>query len=596
MSAPAAQGAHPARRLAAVAFVDVVGYSILMGRDEQRTHTRWMTILNDVLRPLAAQHRGRVVKSTGDGVLAEFPSALDAVEWGQELQAASAANNKAAEEDAASGPAIVLRIGMHLGDVIETADDIYGDGVNVAARLQEHAEPGGIVLSEAMHGLVQGSLQLSARDIGLVTLKNFDRPVHAYAIEPPSGRPTVPAAPTLGPLPSIAVLPFRNLGGDSADDYFGEGLVEDIIVSLSSLRELRVIARTSTVAYLHQEPDVRQVGRALGVRYVMTGSVRRSPRGMRSSVHLSDATTGASLWDYSAEVPLGDLFEVQDEIVRRIAAGIAPQVRSEELRRTMRKRPESFTAYDHMLRALHVMNKLDAATFGKAIELLERAMAEDPGFSMPPAWAARWHSIRIGQGWSPDVAEDARQALALAARAIDLDRTNALALATYGHLQSRLFRDFDTALLYFDRALTACPNSSVAWSLSALTLAYIGQADRAVQHAEHGLRLSPLDSAIYFHYTNLGCAYYAAGKYEDAAKWLKMAANENPIFTANLRLLCAALAALDRRDEAASVAERHMRLEPNFKVTEYAHTRQPFRDPELTHRFLDHLRSAGLSE
>jgi adenylate cyclase len=590
--ASSSPGPAPLRRLAAVSFIDIVGYSILMAEDGVRTHARWMTLLDDVVRPLTSKHRGRFVKSTGDGVLAEFPSAFDAVEWARAVQ--RAASEMAESEEFADGPVIALRVAVHLGDVVEAAGDIYGDGVNVAARLQEHAEPGGIVLSEAVHDLVRGALGAPARELGLLPLKNFDRPVRAYSLDPPRGRPLVPDRPSLGPLPSIAVLPLKNLGDDPADDYFSDGIIEDIIASLSGLRELLVIARSSTVTYRKQDPDVREVGRALGVRYVMTGSVRRSPRLMRVSVNLCDAHTGISLWADTLETPPGDLFEVQDEIVRRIVSGIAPHVRAEEMRRALRKRPESFTAYDFTLRALDVMNALDEGTFGKAREFLERAMAEDPHFSMPVAWAARWHSINIGQGWTADRERDSGEALRLASRAIELDPDNALALATYGHLRSRLFRDFDTALIYSDRAIAACPNSSLAWSLSSLTLAYVGEGQRAVQHAERGLRLSPLDTALFFYHTNLGCAHYAAGNYEEAVRWTKLSAADKPRFTANLRLLCAAHAGLERLGEAAAVAKEIIRLEPNFSLAHYGQTWQPFHDRNLAARFMEHLRRSGL--
>ena len=584
------------RRPAAVAFVDIVGYSILMATDERRTHERWMSLLNEVVRPATANHRGRIVKSTGDGILAEFPSAPEAVEWARAVQFAAGARNERVEEDPERGPTIALRIGLHFCDIIETPDDIYGAGVNVAARLQVHAEPGGIVLSEAVHDLVRGALAGPARDLGLVRLKNFDRPVHAYALDPPRRRPAVIGVPTLGPLPSIAVLPFRNLDGDPDKDYFGDGLVEDIIVSLSGLRELLVIARSSTVTYRQRDPDVGEVGRALGVQYVVTGSVRRSSRLVRVSVHLFDSYSGVSLWGDTTEAPLEDLFEVQDRIAQRIVAGIAPHVHAQELRRVMRQRPESFTAYDYLLRALDVMNKLDLSTFSKAIEFLNQAMADDPSFSMPMAWAARWHSINIGQGWSKDPGQEAEQALLLAFRAIELDRDNAVALATYAHLRSRLYRDFDSALMYFDRALKACPNSSLAWSLSALTLAYVGDAEKAVKHAEHGLRLSPLDNSAFFYYTNLGYAHFAAGNYDEAVKWTSRAASENPSFTANLRVLCAGLAALDRVDEASRVAGQIMNLEPAFGLVQYEQARQPFRDPKITKVFMDYLRKSGLRD
>jgi adenylate cyclase len=241
------------------------------------------------------------------------------------------------------------------------------------------------------------------------------------------------------------------------------------------------------------------------------------------------------------------------------------------------------------------MSKLDRSTFRDAIGFLTQAMAEDPSFAMPAAWAARWHSINIGQGWSTDPAES-EQALLLATRAIELDPNNALALATYAHLKSRLFRDFDAALMYFDRALAASPNSSVAWSLSALTLAYVGQAERAVRHAEQALRLSPLDNAISFYYTNLGYAQYAANELEQAIKWSRMAAGENPMFTANLRLLAAALAGLGRLGEASRIVAAIIEQEPDFSLSRYQETRQPFQAAEIANRFMSHLRAAGLPD
>jgi adenylate cyclase len=585
------QGAGAQRQLAAIAFIDIVGYSILMADDEAKTHARWMTLLESVVRPLAVEHHCRLLKSTGDGVLAAFPSAFDAVTWARAVQIAAAPHAETAEQ-----PGISLRISVHVGDVIEAAGDVHGNGVNVAARLQEHAEPGAIVLSEAVHDLIRSRLAIPMRDLGLLRLKNFEHPLRAYSIDPERSHSGVPVRPGLGPLPSIAVLPLKNLSGDQADDYFARGIVEDIIVSLAGLRELLVIARTSTATDRLQDSDVREVGRALGVRYVMTGAVRRSPRQIRVSVHLCDARTGGSLWSDTSEMTPGELFDVQDRIVGRIVAGIAPQVRSEELRRALRKRPENFTAYDHMLQALDILANLQRKTFPQAREFLKNSMREDASFAMPVAWAARWHSINIGQGWTRDLQRDVEQAAWLAARAIELDPDNAVALSTYGHLRSRWFQDFDAAMFYFDRALTACPNSALAWTLSALTLAYVGQSEKAIEHAEHGLRLSPLGKGVFFYYTNLGWAHYAAGNYVEAAKWTRMAAAENPMFTANLRLLCAALAALGRIDEATDVAKTMMRLDRNFTLAHYEQTLQPFRDADIKSRFIDHLRRTGLRD
>jgi adenylate cyclase len=397
-------------------------------------------------------------------------------------------------------------------------------------------------------------------------------------------------------VPSIAVLPLQNLGGDPADDYFADGIVEDIIMSLARLRELLVISRGSTLAYRVRQADLSEVARALGVRYVLRGSVKRSDRLVRVSTELHNANTGASLWSEKAEVPPGDLFDVQDRIVERIVQRIAPNVRATELRGALRKRPESFTAYDWMLWALHIINSLDVTNFLQARECLNQAMAEDPGFAMPVAWAARWHSLYIGQGWSPSPKEDAATARALAARAIDLDGHDALALATHGHLKSFLFHEYESALVYFGRALSACPNHSLAWNLSSPTLSYIGQSEQAIQHAEQALRLSPLDRSLFYYYHALNLAHYAGGNYEEAVKWGGMCADENSMYTSNLRYLAAGLAAFGRLDEARETAKRLMRLEPEFRLRTYERTRQPFRVPEVKAKYMEHLRKAGLPE
>jgi adenylate cyclase len=586
-----AQGPFEARRLAAIAFADIVGYSILVATDETRTIRRWVTILNEVIRPHTAQCHGRIVKWTGDGILAEFPDAFDALEWAQDMQRSLLSEGADGDDQS-----IVLRIAIHWGEVIAVEADIFGDGVNLAARLQEHAPPGGIVLSEAAYELVGGRLGTRARDLGYLELKNFARPVRAYVLDPLVEGIIIPIRHQRRALPSIAVLPLQNLGNDPTEDYFSEGVVEDITLSLAGLHEIIVISRASALAFRGRRTDPREVGRTLGVRYVLTGTIRRSDPSVRVSVELSDAGSGARLWGEKVEVDRGALFELQDHLVMRIVAGIAPNVRAAELRAAMRKRPENFTAYDHTLRALHVINSLDRMTFAQARNYLDQAMAEDPNFAMPVAWAARWHSLNIGQGWTTSRAEDAAKAVALATRAIELDRDNALALATFGHLKSYLFHDWESGLIYLERALVACPNHSLAWILSSATLSYVGRSTEAIQHAEQALRLSPFDQSLFYYYQIFNSAYYVHGDYEEAVKWGRMSVNENPTYTAGYRFLAAALVALGRADEARSVAAELMRLEPDFQVSVYAETRQPFREPRLKARFLEHLLGAGLPE
>jgi adenylate cyclase len=587
-------GQTEGRRLSAVAFADVVGYSILMAKDETRTHDRWMQVMAQTIRPRASEARGRIVKSTGDGVLAEFPSALDAVVWAQRVQREVASAQSA--DETGDLPPIALRISVHLGDVIETENDIYGDGVNVAARLQEHAEPGGIVLSAAVHDLVRGHLSTPPRNLGLLTLKNLDWPVHAYALDPEVSGLRTPIQSRSRTLPSIAVLPLRNMSGNPDDNYFAQGLVADITVTLASLRELVVIAHASTLRYSDGQPDVRAIGRALGVRYIVTGSVRRSSQSVRASVQLWDAESATSIWAHTTEVPPQDIFEAQDQIVVKIIGGIAPHIRIAELQAALRKRPANLTAYDHTLRALDMINSLQQETFMQARSHLEQAMLLDPEFAAAFAWAARWYSICVGQGWSGAPDRDREVAAELAARAIELDRQNALALAVYGHLKSFLFHDYDSALVYLERAINASPSSSLAWILSSATLTYVGRTEEAVRHAEWGLRLSPFDPALFNYYFFLGLAHYGNGNYPEAARWGRMSASENPRYLSTLKLLAASFAAIGRSAEAKQAADRLVELQPDFRLSDYGKAGQPFRDAVLRERYLEHLAAAGLPD
>jgi adenylate cyclase len=400
-----------------------------------------------------------------------------------------------------------------------------------------------------------------------------------------------------GNLPSIAVLPLRSpRSGSHDDDYFAAGVIEDIIMSLAGLRELLVISRGSSLSYRGFNADPRQVGRELGVRYMLRGTVEKSPRHVRVSAQLCEAASGAILWDEEAEVEYGELFDIQDRVVRKIVPRIAPQVRAAELRAALRKKPENFTAYDWTLRALHIINSLDELTFVQAREHLSRAIAEDSTFAMAIAWMARWYSLRIGQGWSHDPVEDAAKAVEFACKAIELDGQNALALATCGHLKSYLHHDYDSALIYFERALAACPNHSLAWLLSSATLSYVGRCEQAITHAEHALRLSPMDRSLFYYYSFLLLAHYGSGNYDEAVKWGMKSIRENPLYTTSYKILAASLAALDRTVEAHEMANALLKLEPNFRIGLWSRSRQPFRRPELGAKYVQHLRKSGLPE
>jgi TolB-like protein len=392
-------------------------------------------------------------------------------------------------------------------------------------------------------------------------------------------------------LPSIAVLPFLSLGADQQSDYFGDGIVEDIVVSLGSLSELFVISRGSTLSFRGKEPDPREVGRALGVRYVVGGTVRRSGNRLRIFVELCDTETGNAIWSDRTEAPLGDLFDIQDSCSESVAGRIAPYIRSSELKRALRKRPESMTAYDCVLQALDHVHR--DATFDRAGEFFQQAIDKEPTFALPYAWAGWWRSVLIRQGWSRDPVADWTLAAQMSSKAIDLDPSNALGLASYGHLKSFLQRDFDGAELFLDSAVKSCPSGPIAWVLGSFTQSYRGRGDEAVRRAMQALKLSPLDRGRFYCHLALGLGHYVAGRYEEAVKWGKLSTAENPGFTSTLRYLASAHAAAGEMDEAKKVAAEVMAREPSFRLAGYM---IPFQDKELNDLHRARLREAGLPD
>lgn len=580
------------RDTVAVAFADIVGYSALMATDEARTYAAWMDLLARLVRPEAEREGGRIVQVMGDGVLAEFPNAGSALAWAEAVQQGAAARPAFAADDTP----LSFRIAIHCGAVTRNGGDIFGDAVNTAARLQEHADPGGILLSEAALSDL-GQLEAPpARDLGHLALKNIERPVRAFALGEAAPRVRVPSAAETAELPSIAVLPFVNRGDDTGEAYFADGIVEDVIISLSGLRELLVIARGSTLGARNQGGSVPEIGRALGVRYTLSGSVARAGGRVRVVCELAEIERNNIIWAERFEAPIDQVFEVQDRIVARIVAGIAPQVRSAELQRALRKRPGSITAYDHWLRAIDLMGRLDRASFFGARTMLERALAADPRFAMGTAWFAHWHSFVLGQGWSENAPADSERAVDLARHAVALDPRNAFALAI--HAQIRAFRFFepDAALREFDQALAICPNLAIAWMYASSAHAYLGHGAEAVRFAEQAMRLSPLDQWQFHFSVFLGIAHYANGDYAQAARWGALSAGQNPHYTATPKLLAAANAALGRMDEARVAVARLLALEPGLRLGTYIRNRQPFRDPRLAERYEHHLRLAGVPD
>ena len=544
------------RRLAAVLAGDVAGYSRLMGADEEGTLSRLNAHRREFLEPKVAEHRGRIVKRTGDGVLIEFASAVDAARCAVEIQHGMAERNASVPQD----KRIELRIGIHVGDIMIEDGDIFGDGVNIAARLEGIAQPGGICISDDAYRQVRGKLDVDFQDTGEQKLKNIARPVRVYQM--PGGGATEAPALALPDKPSIAVLPFENLSGDLEQEYFADGIVEDIITGLSRIKWLFVIARNSTFTYKGRPVDVKQVGRELGVRYVLEGSVRKAADRVRITGQLIDAATGAHVWAERYDRRLEDIFALQDEITLSVVGAIEPSLRDAEIERVKRKRPDSLDAYDLVLRAIPHVYVAMPEEAAKALPILEKALALEPSYAGAHGLLAWCHEILFVRS---GLKEENRLAAIRHARAAITDgRDDATALALGAFVTGMVEHDRVTAIEAFERALALSPSSAFTLFLGSGVLAYAGEAERAIEWAERALRISPNDRLAYVPQHIKALAHFLRGRYEEAANHARRAVQANPRFSVSHCVLAAALAELGRREEAKAVAMQVLALEPSF--------------------------------
>jgi len=580
------------RRLAAILAADVVGYTRLMETHEVDTHMRLMQLRSEVLGPGVAAQRGRIVKHTGDGFLATFDTARDATRCALSLQEAVAARTIGLPAD----QRISFRMGLNAADIILEGDDVFGDGVNIAARLQTYAPSGGVVVSSAVAEQLGNDFDVNVIDLGDLRLRNIGRPVRVYALHPPMqpSRLVGEAAAGSEPRPSIAVLPFRMNLVSPDQAYFVDGIVYDIIRGLAALKELFVVSRGSTLGYGGRNIDVREIGRQLGVRYVLYGSVQKTSTTLRIGTELSDAESGEVVRSDQYEGDLGDLFALQDRIAISVVRTIAPQVLERELIRALRKHPQNLTAYDLVLQALDLLYRMDYDSFSKARGLLEQAISYDPNYALAYSYVALWYVFRIGEIGSSDPDADARAGARYAARGVELGGDDAFALAVYTHAQSFLLHDLDKGREVSGRAIAAGPSSAMAWTMASATSGFLGDGPEAVSQGEQGVRLSPLDARSFWHEGLLGQAHYVNGDYDQALEWALSALNRNGLIRFNHRLLIATLDALGRGREAAEAARRFLQIQPDFHVSSYAR-RCPFRAAALE-AWLGHLRSAGLPE
>jgi adenylate cyclase len=547
------------RRLAAILSADVVGYSRLMGIDEAGTLSRLNALRRELIDPTIAAHSGRIVKLMGDGALVEFASAVDAVTCAIEIQ------RKLRDATRSEADPIRFRIGINVGDIIIEGDDILGDGVNVAARIEGIAEPGGISISEDAWRQVQGKVPANFVDAGDQSLKNIANPVRVYRLE--LGGEGVSQHPELAlpDKPSIAVLPFQNMSGDVEQDYFCDGMVEDIITGLSRIRWLFVIARNSSFAYKGKTPDIRQVGRELGVRYVLEGSVRKAAGRVRITTQLIEAEARRHVWAERYDRAIDDIFAVQDDITLSTVAAIEPSLRQAEIERVKRKRPDSLDAYDLVLRALPQVFTLMPDGALKSLPLLERALALEPDYAIALAYAAWCHEVLFVRA---GFREENRLAMSRYAHAALLHgRDDATALTVAGFCIGLIEHDRATAFQAFDTALALSPSSAFTYMFGSTLLGWAGEADRAIDWGERAARLSPFDPLSFLAFDGISLGHFIRGRYSEAADAARKAIQVNPLFSVNYVCLIAALARLGQTAEAKSAAARLIELQPSFSIS-----------------------------
>jgi adenylate cyclase len=576
------------RKLLAILAADVAGYSRLMGIDEEGTLSRLTIHRRDVVDPSIVRNRGRIVKTTGDGLLAEFASVVDAVRCAVEVQTDMASRNASEAEDRR----IAFRIGINVGDIVEQDGDIFGDGVNIAARLEGISEPGGICVSARVQEDAAGRINLDFEDMGEQLLKNIARPVHIFRLrfEQPVavGRVTLP---TSSSKPSIAVLPFNNMSGDPDQEYFGDGIAEDIITALSKLRGFFVIARNSTFAYKGKAPDIRQVARELGVRYVLEGSVRKAGERLRVTGQLIDAASGNHIWAERYDRPTTEIFALQDEITASVVAAIEPQLYAAEQLRLQSKPPESLDAWGCVVRAMPYIWTWVIQDEDAGIKLLNRAIELDPGYARARSLLAWALATRVVLG-NLDFERGITDALALAHRAIDLDPDDPWAHFAAGYVYA-FSRRFGPAVEELNEALQRNPNFAFARTILACAYGYAGLAEDGFRQIEIATRLSPRDHTQAASLSIEGLCHFIAGRYREAVTAERRAVQMRPNFGTAWRTLTAAAGLAGDMEIARHGLAECKRLQPNVSIA-WIEKYHPIIRVEDRARYSEGLQRAGL--
>ena len=579
------------RRLAAILAADVAGYSRLMATDDTGTLALLQQLRGEVIDPTVSQFRGRIVGSAGDSLLIEFTSALNAVECAVQIQTSLAEQNSKLPADRR----MAFRIGVNLGDVIAEGDTIFGDGVNIAARLEKLAEPGGVCIGRNVYDQVKGKLSHNFSDLGEHRVHNIPQPIQVYRVQPNATGATTKSTLPLPDKPSIAVLPFENLSGDREQEYFADGIVEEIITALSRFRQLFVIARNSSFIYKGRAVDVKHVGRELGVRYVMEGSVRKAGNRVRITGQLIDVSTGAHLWADRFDGALEDVFDLQDQVTASVVGAIAPRLEQAEIERSKNKPTESLDAYDYYLRGMAALHRWTREGNDEALSMFRQAIELDAGFSSAYGMAARCYSQRKVSGWFVDRKKEIAEADWFARRAAELGRGDANALSAAGIAFGYVLGDLDEGAAVTDRAIDLNPNLAWGWLWSGWIRVWMGEPELALQHVERAMRLSPHDPWFANMLACMASAHFFAGRYEQASSWAERAVRDNPRHLMPPTTAAASNALAGRITEAKRAVTRILEIDPTMRLSNLPDF-IPLRRPEDLERFTEGLRKAGLPE
>jgi adenylate cyclase len=581
------------RRLAAVLAGDIAGYSRLMGCDEEGTLAQLKVLRRTIVDPGIATHRGRIVKTTGDGMLVEFASAVDAVRCAVDIQRAMAGRGAGAPSERQ----IEFRLGIHVGDIIIDDDDIFGDGVNIAARLEGIAQPGAVCISDDAHRQVRGKVDVAFESIGEQKLKNIAEPMRAWQTKPDAASSvrTVAARRELAlpDKPSIVVLPFDNMSAEPGQEFLADGIVEAITAALSCIRSFFVIARSSAFTYKGRATDAREIGKELGVAYLLEGSVQKVGNRLRIIVQLIETEGGAHVWSSRYDGTVDEFFDLQDRITQQLAGALQPSIRLAEIERSRRRRPQDLGSYDYTMRAMPHVWVLEKDESVKALELLERALAIDPEYPLALALAGWCHAQRSVYNWADDISDSQSKARSLAERAAALSGDDPLILAVLGAVHT-FVRNYGTARILLERALTLDPNCAWAWSRLAWLENYADQPAQAIEKFERAIRLSPIDPMNFNNYAGIGSAHEVAQEYDQAVTFYRRALLERPHASWIYRNLASALSGAGRLEEAKEAFAEMMRHYPDLTATKFKQA-MVFSAPSIE-RMARHLQNLGLAE